>query len=108
MRVPQALQPYLQGREVLEPVTPLTLHSPKLVALDIDGTLFANVPSTGQVEETHQRAASSTAVRRAYDAGAHVVLATGRSTFGITHVWDLLGLPRRRRRPCSRSPATAR
>jgi Cof subfamily protein (haloacid dehalogenase superfamily) len=33
------------------------------------------------------------AVREAYDAGAHVVLATGRSTFGITHVWDLLGLP---------------
>jgi HAD superfamily hydrolase (TIGR01484 family) len=33
------------------------------------------------------------AVRGAYDAGAHVVLATGRSTFGITPVWDLLGLP---------------
>jgi HAD superfamily hydrolase (TIGR01484 family) len=66
--------------------------SPTLVALDIDGTLFANVPSTGQVEETI-RPAVVRAVRRAYDAGAHVVLATGRSTFGITHVWDLLGLP---------------
>ena len=66
--------------------------TPRLVALDIDGTLFTNVPTTGQVEETI-RPAVVAAVRRAYDAGAHVVLATGRSTFGITHVWDLLGLP---------------
>ena len=65
---------------------------PRLVALDIDGTLFANDPSTGEVEETI-RPSVVAAVRRAYDAGAHVVLATGRSTNGITHVWDLLGLP---------------
>jgi HAD superfamily hydrolase (TIGR01484 family) len=63
-----------------------------LVALDIDGTLFANVPSTGVVEESIS-ASVTDAVRRAYDAGAHIVLATGRSTFGITQVWDLLGLP---------------
>ena len=67
--------------------------TPKLVALDIDGTLFANVPSTGAVEEVIS-AAVVEAVNRAYDAGAHVVLATGRSTFGITEVWQLLGLPR--------------
>jgi HAD superfamily hydrolase (TIGR01484 family) len=66
--------------------------TPRLVALDIDGTLFSNVPSTGVVEETIS-APVRAAVRRAYAAGAHVVLATGRSTFGITHVWDLLGLP---------------
>ena len=66
--------------------------TPRLVALDIDGTLFTNVPSTGQVEETIS-APVVDAVRRAYDAGAHVVLATGRSTFGITQVWDQLGLP---------------
>jgi Cof subfamily protein (haloacid dehalogenase superfamily) len=66
--------------------------TPRLVALDIDGTLYANVPSTGVVEETIS-APVVAAVRRAYDAGAHVVLATGRSTFGITHVWDQLGLP---------------
>jgi Cof subfamily protein (haloacid dehalogenase superfamily) len=66
--------------------------APRLVALDIDGTLFTNVPSTGVVEETISPAVVE-AVRRAYDAGAHVVLATGRSTFGISHVWDLLGLP---------------
>jgi Cof subfamily protein (haloacid dehalogenase superfamily) len=66
--------------------------APRLVALDIDGTLFSNVPSTGLVEETI-RPAVVEAVHRAYDAGAHVVLATGRSTFGISHVWDQLGLP---------------
>lgn len=65
---------------------------PRLVALDIDGTLFANEPSTGLVEETVSPDVVA-AVRRAYAAGAHVVLATGRSTFGITHVWDQLGLP---------------
>ena len=66
--------------------------NPQLVALDIDGTLFANEPSTGLVEETISPAVVD-AVRRAYAAGAHVVMATGRSTFGITHVWDQLGLP---------------
>jgi HAD superfamily hydrolase (TIGR01484 family) len=66
--------------------------TPRLVALDIDGTLFSNVPSTGVVEEMVS-APVRAAVRRAYAAGAHVVLATGRSTFGITPVWDLLGLP---------------
>ena len=70
--------------------------APRLVALDIDGTLFTNVPSTGVVEETISPAVVD-AVRRAYDAGAHVVLATGRSTFGISHVWDQLGLPDRSR-----------
>ena len=65
---------------------------PRMVALDIDGTLFTNVPSTGEVEE-EIRPVVIEAVRRAYDAGAHIVLATGRSTFGITHVWDMLGLP---------------
>jgi Cof subfamily protein (haloacid dehalogenase superfamily) len=66
---------------------------PRLVALDIDGTLFPNVPSTGLVEEEISGPVRD-AVHRAVDAGAHVVLATGRSTFGITPVWDLLGLPR--------------
>jgi HAD superfamily hydrolase (TIGR01484 family) len=67
--------------------------SPRLVALDIDGTLFDNDPSTGLVEE-EIRTPVRDAIHRAYDAGAHVVLATGRSTFGITPVWDMLGLPR--------------
>jgi len=66
---------------------------PRLVALDVDGTLFANQPSTGTVEEQVSPAVRD-AIRAAYDAGAHVVLATGRATFGITGVWDLLGLPK--------------
>jgi Cof subfamily protein (haloacid dehalogenase superfamily) len=66
---------------------------PKLVALDIDGTLYANVPSTGAVEETISPAVHE-AVHRATDAGVPVVLATGRSTFGITRVLQQLGLPR--------------
>ncbi len=74
------------------PVEPKENFTPRLVALDIDGTLFANVPSTGVVEET-MRPAVVEAVHRAYDAGAHVVLATGRSTSGITPVWDMIGLP---------------
>jgi Cof subfamily protein (haloacid dehalogenase superfamily) len=80
-----------EGRPV-EPVEPVDTFTPRLVALDIDGTLFANVPSTGVVEET-MRPAVVEAVHRAYDAGAHVVLATGRSTSGITPVWDMIGLP---------------
>jgi len=71
---------------------PVETFTPRLVALDIDGTLFANVPSTGVVEET-MRPAVVEAVHRAYDAGVHVVLATGRSTWGITPVWDMIGLP---------------
>jgi Cof subfamily protein (haloacid dehalogenase superfamily) len=67
--------------------------TPKLVALDIDGTLYANVPSTGVVEEVVSPAVYD-AVHKAVDAGAHIVLSTGRSTFGITHVWKQLGLPR--------------
>lgn len=65
---------------------------PRLVALDIDGTLYAPVPESGVVRE-QIRPAVITAVRRAAKAGAHIVLATGRSTFGITGVLDELGLP---------------
>ena len=67
--------------------------TPKLVALDIDGTLYANMPETGAVEEVITPAVYD-AVQRAVDAGAHIVLSTGRSTFSITHVWHQLGLPR--------------
>lgn len=67
--------------------------TPKLVALDIDGTLFSNVPATGEVAEEISRPVYD-AVHRAADAGTHIVLSTGRSTFGITHVWEMLNLPR--------------
>ena len=67
--------------------------TPRLVALDIDGTLYANVPATGAVEEVISPAVKD-AIDRAVDAGAHIVLSTGRSAFSITGVWEQLGLPR--------------
>jgi Cof subfamily protein (haloacid dehalogenase superfamily) len=68
--------------------------TPKLVALDVDGTLYANMPATGVVEEVISPAVHA-AVQRACDAGAHIVLATGRAAFSITPVLRQLGLPRR-------------
>jgi Cof subfamily protein (haloacid dehalogenase superfamily) len=67
--------------------------TPRLVALDIDGTLYANMPQTGAVDEVITPAVHA-AVQRAADAGAHIVLATGRSAFSITPVLHQLGLPR--------------
>jgi HAD superfamily hydrolase (TIGR01484 family) len=65
---------------------------PRLVALDIDGTLLKWVDGAGT---TYEQVPDLTrdAVRRAYDAGAHVVLASGRSPHGMTAIADLLGLP---------------
>jgi HAD superfamily hydrolase (TIGR01484 family) len=62
-----------------------------LVALDIDGTLLAWVEGRGTAHE-EVRPAVRDAVQRAHDAGAHVVLASGRSPHGMTNVADLLGL----------------
>ena len=68
--------------------------SPQVVALDIDGTLFQAPHGSSIVDETI-RPAVRDAVARVVDAGVPVVLATGRSTFGMTHVVDLLDLRRR-------------
>lgn len=65
---------------------------PKLVALDIDGTLVDW--DAGGVLEGVVRPAVREAVRRAYDAGAHIVLASGRSAHGMTIVADEIGIPR--------------
>ena len=64
---------------------------PRLVALDIDGTLLKWVEGAGT---THEEIAPRVhaAVRRAVDAGAHVVLASGRSPHGMIRIADLLGL----------------
>jgi Cof subfamily protein (haloacid dehalogenase superfamily) len=60
----------------------VTRFRPGLVALDIDGTLLhADGHVTAPVRE---------AVGRARDAGAHIVLSTGRSTFGIVPVLEML------------------
>ena len=64
---------------------------PKLVALDIDGTLLKWVEGQGM---THMEVTPrvKAAVHRALDAGAHVVLASGRSPHGMTGVADALEL----------------
>ena len=66
---------------------------PKVIALDIDGTLLRWAEDSGATSEV-MSAAVKEAVNRAYDAGAHIVLASGRSPHGMTRVADLLGLPR--------------
>jgi len=66
---------------------------PKLVALDIDGTLLRWVTDTGAAEEEVPQSVRD-AVNRAYDAGAEIVLASGRSQHGMTTIADQLGLPR--------------
>jgi Cof subfamily protein (haloacid dehalogenase superfamily) len=64
---------------------------PELVALDIDGTLLAWVEGSGQ---TYERIPPRLydAVQRARAAGAHIVLASGRSPHGMTQVADLLDI----------------
>jgi len=64
---------------------------PRLVALDIDGTLLAWIEGGGQTHEEITPAVYA-AVHRAIDAGAHVVLASGRSPHGMDKVADLLDL----------------
>jgi HAD superfamily hydrolase (TIGR01484 family) len=67
---------------------------PRLVALDIDGTLFtAGHGVAANVVEEAVTPRVQAAIDRVAEAGAHVVLATGRSTSGITGVLELLGLP---------------
>jgi Cof subfamily protein (haloacid dehalogenase superfamily) len=66
---------------------------PKVIALDIDGTLIKWLDGTGAASETITPAVYD-AVNRAYEAGAHIVLASGRSPHGMTRVAELLDLPR--------------
>ncbi len=65
--------------------------TPKLVALDIDGTLLKWVEGAGTTYEEIAPAVGD-AVRRARDAGCHIVLASGRSPHGMTKVADMLRL----------------
>jgi Cof subfamily protein (haloacid dehalogenase superfamily) len=64
---------------------------PALVALDIDGTILKWVEGAGMTHEEVSPGVKD-AVRRVLDAGAHVVLASGRSPHGMTAVADLLDL----------------
>lgn len=64
---------------------PADTFTPKMVALDIDGTL---VDAAGNMpDEVHQ------AVRRVADAGIPVVLATGRGWLATQPIFEMLGLP---------------
>jgi len=67
--------------------------TPRLVALDIDGTLLKWVEGQTEDYETIPDAVYA-AVHRALDAGAHIVLASGRSPHGMTRIADLLDIPR--------------
>ena len=64
---------------------------PKVVALDIDGTLLSWVEGQGTTHGEVSRPVYD-AVHRILDAGAHVVLASGRSPHGMTPVADMLEL----------------
>jgi hydroxymethylpyrimidine pyrophosphatase-like HAD family hydrolase len=81
---------------VVEEVTPRPSRNPdwrpRLIALDIDGTLLKWVEGAGQTYEVVPEAVYD-AVHRACAAGAHIVLASGRSPHGMTRIADLLGLP---------------
>ncbi len=66
---------------------------PRLVALDIDGTLLKWVEGTGQSYEVIAPVLYD-AIQAAVDAGAHIVLASGRSPHGMDNIADLLDLPR--------------
>jgi HAD superfamily hydrolase (TIGR01484 family) len=64
---------------------------PRIVALDIDGTLLKWIEGAGATHEAIAPAVRD-AVHRAIAGGAHVVLASGRSPHGMTPIADLLDL----------------
>lgn len=64
---------------------------PRLVALDIDGTLLRWVAGLGMSHEEVTPAVHD-AVQRVLDAGAHVVLSSGRAMHNMTGVADMLAL----------------
>ena len=68
---------------------------PKLIALDIDGTILTPHPENGFSAETVTPAVRG-AVDRAYDAGAHIVLASGRAPLSMSVVLRHLDMPRER------------
>jgi HAD superfamily hydrolase (TIGR01484 family) len=64
---------------------------PRLVALDIDGTLLKWVAGLGMSHEEVTPAVHD-AVQRVLDAGAHIVLSSGRAPHNMTVVADKLAL----------------
>ncbi len=74
----------IENRPRTDPADPADLWAPKLVALDIDGTILDH----DQRLTDRVRAA----VRAVADLGVHVVIATGRSLYETLPVLDRLGL----------------
>jgi hydroxymethylpyrimidine pyrophosphatase-like HAD family hydrolase len=72
-------------------VAPDAGWTPRLVALDIDGTLLKWVEGIGTAYEQVSPPVYA-AVHRALDADARIVLASGRSPHGMTRIADLLDL----------------
>jgi hydroxymethylpyrimidine pyrophosphatase-like HAD family hydrolase len=70
---------------------PATGWRPKLVALDIDGTLLKWVEGVGTTYEQISPPVYD-AVHRVLHAGVPIVLASGRSPHGMTRIADQLGL----------------
>jgi HAD superfamily hydrolase (TIGR01484 family) len=62
--------------------------NPKLIALDIDGTLLTPLPESGYSTAVRE------AIDRALDAGCHIVLASGRAPLSMSTVLKHLDLPR--------------
>lgn len=69
------------------------MDDPKLIALDIDGTLVNWVEGRGQFQEQVAPPVRE-AIQNAHESGAHIVLASGRSAEAMAPVARLLGLPR--------------
>ena len=67
--------------------------TPKLLALDIDGTLLVPMAGSGISAEQVSPAVRK-AIDAAVDAGCHIVLASGRSPLSMSHVLGHLDLPR--------------
>lgn len=65
---------------------------PKVVALDLDGTVVQWIDGIGQASK-HIAPEVTASVRAAYDAGAVIVLCSGRSALGMVNAAELLGLP---------------
>ncbi|HEX6874246.1 MAG TPA: HAD family hydrolase [Nocardioidaceae bacterium] len=66
---------------------------PKLVALDIDGTILVPHPENGFSADSVTPAVRAS-IDRAYDAGAHIVLASGRAPLSMSQVLRGLDMPR--------------
>lgn len=69
--------------------------TPKLIALDIDGTILIPDPENGFSADSVTPAVRAS-IDRAYAAGAHIVLASGRAPLSIAQVLRHLDMPRER------------